>query len=135
MKLLLSISLLLSSVAAMAAEYKCPVPANAGLKMIYLSVYSDEKAGELIYEFNSGLKSRPHRCIGDSVGDGQEKWAKSFLCIGPSILADNSLASILMVPESKGRPEAVSIRFLAKGDTEIRDFSPEGPSETCEKAD
>lgn len=135
MKFILVTISIFSSALAVAAEYKCPVPANAGLKMIYFSVYPDEKAGELIYEFNSGLKSKPHRCIGDSVGDGVQKWAKSFLCIGPSILADNSLASILMVPESNGKPEALSIRFLAKGETEIRDFSPEGPSESCQKKD
>lgn len=133
MKIVTMICMLFTSALAMAEEYKCPVPANAGLKMVYLSVNPDEKGGEIVYEFNSGLKSKPHRCIGDSVGDGTQKWAKSFLCIGPSILADNSLSSILIAPESGARPEAVSIRFFVKGITEIKDFSPEGPSESCQK--
>lgn len=133
MKFIAMIFMFITSAIAKAEEYKCPVPANAGLKMIYLSVYSDEKGGELVYEFNSGLRSKPHRCIGDSVGDGRQKWARSFLCIGPSILADNSLSSILITPESGARPEVVSIRFFAKGVTEIHDFSPEGPSESCQK--
>jgi hypothetical protein len=115
---------------AFSVEYRCPVPANAGIKEVVLLLL-EKNRGELTYHFNSGLVSKPHRCVGHSIYQ-EDKSSRALLCIGPSILADNSVSSVLISTDKNGE-EKISFQFLAKEEKDFREFSPVGPSDTCEK--